>query len=198
MIDEGRPLPHGALLRWSFWLYLALAVGGVLWLGIRGGAISMALFLDDESWAFDAAMGLVGGAVLVGSWHAGRLALPGARALEASMARMIGPLTGAEIVTLSALSGLSEELFFRGAVQSHWGIVPATLVFALLHLGPGREYRLWTAFAVVAGAGLGLLMLWRGNLLAPVVAHVAVNLCGLTRLARIARTEDPDNEVARR
>lgn len=191
MTDEERPRPPAPLLRWGSWFYLALALGGVLWIGLRRGAIPLELFVDRDAWPADAAIGLAGAGILVGLWHLGRLALPSARALEVSMAEIIGPLSSAEIVALSALSGFSEELFFRGAVQSQWGIVPATVIFALLHVGPGKEFRLWTAFALVAGAGLGGLMLWRGNLLAPVLAHAAVNLWGLRRLAGMARTAAP-------
>ena len=174
------------LLRWGSRLYLALAVAAILWQGLREGTIPLGLFFDRSSVLADLAVGLSAAAVLVGLWQLGRLTLASARSLEESIAATLGPLTLAEIVTLSILSGFSEELFFRGAVQAQLGIVPATLLFALLHMGPGREYRTWTVFALLAGAALGSLMLWRGSLLAPVVAHVGVNLIGLVRLQRSA------------
>ena len=81
------------------------------------------------------------------------------------------------------LSGFAEELFFRGAVQGSWGFVWATLLFALMHTGPDPAFRLWTLFALLAGALFGGLMLWRGNLLAPVTAHFVVNAVNLRRIA---------------
>jgi uncharacterized protein len=81
------------------------------------------------------------------------------------------------------LSGFAEELFFRGAVQGAIGWLPATLAFALLHTGPGRAFRLWTLFALLAGLLFGALMELRGNLLGPVVAHFLVNAVNLWRLA---------------
>ncbi len=42
-------------------------------------------------------------------------------------------LTLAEIAALAALSGISEEIFFRGAVQGEIGIVGASVLFGLLH-----------------------------------------------------------------
>jgi membrane protease YdiL (CAAX protease family) len=63
----------------------------------------------------------------------------------------------------------------------------ATAVFALLHGGPGRDYRVWTVFAAIAGAALAALVVWRGNLLAAMVAHGAFNAAGLWRLAELAR-----------
>jgi membrane protease YdiL (CAAX protease family) len=63
----------------------------------------------------------------------------------------------------------------------------ATVVFALLHGGPGRDFRLWTVFAALAGTGLAALVVWREGLLAAVVAHVAFNAAGLSRLSKLAR-----------
>lgn len=186
MSEQPPQLPPGALLRWGSWIYLGLAIVAVVWLGVRDGTIPLVLFFDRRSGWPDLAAGAGGAVVLLGLWHLGRLTLPSARALENSIATTLGPLTAAEIVTLAVLSGFSEELFFRGAVQSQWGIVPATVLFAVLHMGPGREYRVWTVFALVAGAALGGLMLWRGNLLACALAHIAVNMVGLARLQRTA------------
>ncbi len=177
-------MPSGALLRWGSWIYLVLAVAAVLWLGLRDGLIPMALFFDRTTWLLDLAVGAAAAAAVIGLWQLGLHLLPSARALERTIAETVGPLSGAEVVTLAVLSGFAEELFFRGAVQSQWGIVPATLLFALLHMGPGREFRLWTVFALLAGAALGALMIWRGNLLAPTVAHFSVNLVGLARLRK--------------
>jgi uncharacterized protein len=67
-------------------------------------------------------------------------------------------------------------------VQGAVGWLAASLLFALLHSGPGRELRLWTLFALCAGLLFGALMLWRGNLLAPVLAHFVVNAVNLYRL----------------
>jgi len=107
-----------------------------------------------------------------------------ARELEGTIAETLGPLTTTEVVALALLSGFAEEVFFRGAIQSAWGPIIATALFALLHMGPGREFRLWTVFALVAGAAFGGLMVWRQTLLAPVLAHIAVNLVGLARIRR--------------
>jgi membrane protease YdiL (CAAX protease family) len=68
-------------------------------------------------------------------------------------------------------------------LQGTVGLVGATILFGLLHSGPGRELRLWTLFALLAGGVLGLLMQWRGNLLGPVAGHFLVNAVNLRRLA---------------
>ena len=102
--------------------------------------------------------------------------------LEELLGELLGGITAPQAIALAALSGFAEELFFRGAVQGAVGWLAASLLFALLHSGPGRELRLWTLFALCAGLLFGALMLWRGNLLAPVLAHFVVNAVNLYRL----------------
>lgn len=119
-------------------------------------------------------------------WHLFLRFLPAARELEDRLAGLLGPVSTSEALVLALLSGFAEELFFRGAVQASLGWIPAALLFALLHTGPGRAFRLWTLFALVAGFLLGGMMLWRGNLLAPVTAHALVNGINLRGLGRRA------------
>lgn len=127
-------------------------------------------------------MGAAG--LLLALWEAGRRIFPTARELEQRLAELLGPIDLSEVVGLALLSGFAEELFFRGAVQGSWGWLPATVLFALLHTGPGPAFRLWTLFAAVAGMVLAGLMIWRGNLLAPVVAHGLLNGINLARLVK--------------
>ena len=169
-------------LAWIF--YLVLALGATLWLGLRQGRIGVDLFVDTQVWWLDVGLGLVAGGLLIAIWLAARRFLPTARSLETELAELLGPLTTSEVIGLALLSGFAEELFFRGAVQGAWGWVPATVLFALLHTGPGASYRIWTGFAAIAGLVLAGLMIWRGNLLAPVIAHVVVNGVNLSRLSR--------------
>jgi membrane protease YdiL (CAAX protease family) len=119
--------------------------------------------------------------VLLFTWWLARL-IPLARELEATLRERLGPLTLGEAYGLALLSGVAEEVFFRGALQPAWGLLPATLVFAVLHSGRGRAMALWTSSALAAGALLGALMLWRGTLFAPIICHALVNAVQLRRL----------------
>ena len=170
---------------WIF--YLVLALVGALWVGAREGAITLDLFFDPSTWWLDLALGAAGGGLLIAIWMGARSVLPAARELEVQLAELLGPLRTSEIIGLALLSGFAEELFFRGAMQGSWGWVPATVLFALLHTGRGSSFRSWTAFAAVAGLVLAWLMIWRGNLLAPVVTHVLVNGVNLHRLSEVPR-----------
>jgi membrane protease YdiL (CAAX protease family) len=180
------------VVAWFF--YLGLAVAAAIWIGVRDGGVAPALFLDRSSWRLDLLLGLALAVALGLVWWLARAVLPAARRVDRLLAAALGPLRRGEVVALALLSGFAEELFFRGAVQGSWGPVWATVIFALLHGGPGRDYRLWTVFAALAGAALAALVAWRGNLLAAVVAHTAFNAFGLWRLA----TLPGDGEAASR
>lgn len=192
------PPEPGRLYRLGWVIYLLMAVAGILWIGFRvDGPIPLGLFLDRDGWWLDLLLGIGSGLLLLGLWWVGERFSPLARQLEEQLAAVLGPLTVAEAISLAVLSGFAEELFFRGAVQGQWGWIAATALFAVLHTGPGKAFRAWTLFAVVAGGMFGGLMVWRGNLLAPVIGHFLVNGVNLRRLAsqavdsvRLPRSEE--------
>jgi hypothetical protein len=97
------------------------------------------------------------------------------RALASELARLLGPVGAGRAFALAAVSGLGEELFFRGALQPRVGWLAATLLFATVHFVPTRELRSWAWFALAAGALFGALFALTGDLLAPVLAHALVN-----------------------
>jgi membrane protease YdiL (CAAX protease family) len=169
-------------MAWIFYLVLALA--GALWIGLRDGQVGLGEFVDLQGWWIDLGLGITAGTLLLGVWALARRYVGSAEQLESQLREVLGPLEPSEVVGLALLSGFSEELFFRGAVQGAWGWFPATVFFTLLHTGPGSTYRVWTAFAGIAGLVLAGLMAWRGNLLAPVVAHALVNGVNLGRMSK--------------
>lgn len=179
---EETGLEAGQLYRLAWFFYLFLAIGGVLWIGLREGSIPLSLFVDTEGWPVDLGLGVGVGVALIGAWRLMARLSSRARELERQLTTMLGPLQPAEILALALLSGFAEELFFRGAMQASWGWPLTTLVFALIHTGPGPAYRMWTLFAALAGLTLGGLMVWRGSLLAPVLAHVLVNGVNLQQM----------------
>jgi hypothetical protein len=191
-------VPPGRFYRLAWTFYLVLALVGGLWIGLARGVIPLSLFVSPKSVALDLGLGVAAGLLLVGLWHLGTRRLPAARDLESALSRILGSVPPSEIFALALLSGFAEELFFRGAVQGSVGFLPATLLFGLLHSGPGRAFRLWTLFALLAGLLFGALLLWRGNLLAPFTGHFVVNAINLRRLSRrlgeSARLTPPDGE----
>ncbi len=91
--------------------------------------------------------------------------------------RMLGP---ADMVVVAALSGVSEELFFRGVLLAEIGLVASSVVFGLLHALTWA----YAAWAAVIGAGFGILALYGESLVTPVVAHATYNLGALMMLRR--------------
>ena len=158
-------------------------LAGAVWYGWREGTIPVSLFVDPEGWWLDLGLGVATGGALLVAWGVARSLLVSARRLEGMVRELLGPLDRTEILALALLSGFAEEVFFRGALQSAWGWIPATILFAALHTGPGPAFRVWTVFAAVAGLAFAWLTIWRGNLLAPVVAHMVVNGVNLARIA---------------
>lgn len=79
------------------------------------------------------------------------------------------------LVLVSVFSGVGEETLFRGVLQEEFGLVAASVIFGVVHVGPDRRYLIWTAWAVLAGFLFGFLYEWTGGLLAPILAHVLHN-----------------------
>jgi CAAX protease family protein len=155
----------------------------VAWVGWRGD-LGPALFFHSATWWRDLAWGIGTAAALVGMWALARRWLAAARSVERHIAGLVGEVGGDEIFALAVISGIAEELFFRGAVQGSWGWLAATVLFAVLHTGPGKAFRLWTLFALVAGLAFAFLTLASGNLLAAIVAHALVNGVNLRAVTR--------------
>jgi membrane protease YdiL (CAAX protease family) len=164
-----------------------LSIAGLAWIGARDHGVRLTHFLEPATVALDLGMGLLAALALAAVWELAQRRVPSARRLSQELAAAIGPLPVNEALALAALSGLGEELFFRGALQGSIGLWWATAIFAALHTGPGHSFRVWTLLAAAAGFGLGALVIWRQQLLAAIVAHAAFNAVGLVRLSRLAR-----------
>jgi len=98
-----------------------------------------------------------------------------ARALHIEFRGLFGPLRGLYILGVAFFSAVGEGLFFRGAMQAQRGIVPASLIFGVLHIAPGRKFIPWPCQAIVMGFAFGALYWLTGNLAAPVLAHFTIN-----------------------
>jgi membrane protease YdiL (CAAX protease family) len=176
----------------------SLAYTGVLALTLVASAVWPGLF--DVPWGDashrvrDIVLGLVlGGLIAILGWALSRWLEAGRK-----MARMLAealagvPLGGALLLGLSA--GVAEEVVFRGAL---WTLVSVwmgeagalgvtTLLFGAAHGMFRRDLRAWSLFALVTGLGLGLLRMESGGILAPLVAHVIVDVINLPLLPRLA------------
>jgi uncharacterized protein len=96
------------------------------------------------------------------------------------------------VVALAVLPGLGEELLFRGVLQIAIGLLPAAIIFGILHSGFSRRLLPYGIWATVVGALLGSIYLWTGNLWGSIVAHAIINASGALWLRRPGVT---DNET---
>jgi uncharacterized protein len=169
---------------WIF--YLVLAIAGLVGLVAQKRTVDLDLFVVRASWWLDLALGVAVGALLLLFWAIVRRFAERAAVLEATLANLLGPIGREERIALAVVSAIGEEVFFRGALQGWLGLLPAAALFALLHVGPGKAFRLWTLFALAGGLAFGALVAARGALGAAIVAHLLVNAAQLARLARLA------------
>jgi hypothetical protein len=158
------------------WVWSALGGESVVYASPAAASRGVRPFTDGLSGA------LAGVALVVAS--RGLASRSGAgRELATRLAEAVGPLTGRQALALALVSGLGEELFFRGALQPRVGLVAASLLFGLAHLVPAWPLVLWSLFAAGAGLVFGALFAATGNLLAPCLAHALVNALNLRWLA---------------
>ena len=106
------------------------------------------------------------------------------RQLAGDFSDILRGLSRTQAWILALSSGIAEEAFFRGTLQPLIGILPATVLFAAIHIGPARRYLWWTLSALIYGIGLALLFEWGQGLVAPVTAHVVLNGINLYHLGQ--------------
>ena len=93
---------------------------------------------------------------------------------------------------ISICAGISEEAFFRGAIQGSLAdrvgmsvaLFLASVVFGAAHLIT------WTysIIAALIGLYLGLLWIWTGNLLTPMITHGVYDVAALVYFLRLYRS----------
>ena len=171
----------------SVLVYGTLTVIGVLWCVWAGRPWPflhpepLALGLDAsawEPWVRHAISLVCGGALAMATvWLNARLVRRAAwaRELHIGFRELLGRLESPTILALALSSGIGEEVFFRGALQPAVGWVIASLIFGLVHIGPGRRFLPWTIWAVLMGFLLGGIFELTGSLVGPLVAHVWIN-----------------------
>ena len=107
-----------------------------------------------------------------------------AQQLEEEFAKILVPMKLWEITVIGLLSGIAEELFFRGALQTTIGLIPASLAFGLAHLVPRHPFWNWSLYAAFAGFLLGCLFELTHLLLPVMVAHALTNFVLIVDLNR--------------
>ncbi len=181
MSYEASPPPPLSRASLVIGLYASMGIVALLIAAGRGDPDLYRLGGSPEMWQLGAApvLGALLGLGVVGLTRIATRHCQWARDLHVSFRDLLGPLTSREIVILALASSIGEELLFRGALLPWVGVWLQALVFALLHIGPGRRFLPWTASALALGVAFGLLAQWTGNLGGPIAAHFAINYLNL-------------------
>jgi len=182
-----RPSPGPPLSRASLviGLYGALALIALMLSSGRGDP-DVYRMADRPGWVLllSPLLGVVLGLAVVIASRIAVTHLEWARALHRAFRDLLGPLTNREILVLAASSAIGEELLFRGALMPWFGLIPSTLAFGLLHIGPGVRFLPWTVSALAMGFAFGALAQATGDLGGPIAAHFVINLLNLRFITR--------------
>lgn len=184
--DSPPPLPGprltaGQFLGMAGWFYTPVLLLSLGWMAFRQALPGRLLWSGSALAALGPALLLALATIVLSRW----ICFNWRRGRE--MAQLLGqlltPLTGTNAVQLAALSAAAEEALFRGALQPEIGLVPASLLFGIVHFPAEPRLRTWTAFAMAMGFALGGLYAATGGLAAPVLAHFLINAVNLAWLA---------------
>ena len=104
--------------------------------------------------------------------------------LNKQMLPLIGHLSFSDSILVAVVSGLCEELFFRGVLQSQCGIISSACAFGLAHL-PRIYYFPYALWATYVGLLMSFLMLKTGSLYSPMIAHALINFASINVLRRL-------------
>ena len=175
-------LSRSRIVRLEVTLAAALLIGGFAWSSFRG----LGLLAQLRPTPGLVALGLGAAFVLclslpflTSTWASGVLWLREMKGVWDDVLTPLGKsLSLPEIAILAVLSGLSEELFFRGVLQAEIGIVAASLLFGLLH-PLNLSYVIWAA---TVGFAFGLLYQATGSLVPSILCHGGYNFAALVYL----------------
>lgn len=160
---------------------LLLTILALVWMLKRGLEIQ----LGPGGWLENIAFGLVVAVLLALAnyallrWAPDVLGVRSIRQLYCATLRPLFAEVGpCDVIIIAVAAGVGEELFFRGALQLEVGLVPASLIFGLLHTG-ARGTVAFGCWVAVMGSALGGLSMVTDGLLAPIVAHAAYDAAAI-------------------
>ncbi|HLS27290.1 MAG TPA: CPBP family intramembrane glutamic endopeptidase [Opitutales bacterium] len=167
--------------------YLLMAVVGIGLVEWRKESFATdPLALPGENWFF---------ALLVTAWLVAivhllsRLAHAKLRSLQhggRDLQRILGNVTTGQIAVIALMSGIGEEILFRGWLYHETGLWASSIIFGLVHVPPNRKWLYWPIFATAMGIAFGWIYDWSGSLLFPILLHAGINFLNLRTLLKKA------------
>jgi membrane protease YdiL (CAAX protease family) len=93
------------------------------------------------------------------------------------LAKTMGP---AAALLISLCAGIGEELFFRGVLQTEFGLLIASLLFSLLHFGAAvREFPFVAVWYAIIGGYIGWVYVIEGSIWVPILMHAIYDFAAL-------------------
>lgn len=189
---------QSSLMNTALVIYGAMAgVGIFLSLYVQSNfASSFAMDMGLETWGrFLILAALATGIILILSYFFEEY-VPSFQALKWTFAEIIGRCSVPAVLLLSFLSACGEEILFRGGIQPTLGLIGTSILFGVLHVGPGGRISAWSFWAVLAGFLMGWLFESTQSLYPPILCHFAVNLISMLRLRDLYREIVKHREAA--
>lgn len=184
--------------------YTAIAVGALVWAFLQGRpTFALEPLLTGLPGALAVPISVTVGLILAALVVLGTPSLVArtawAKELQALVRISFLPATRLDIAVLAIFSGVSEEVFFRGAMLPAWdsptvGLALSSLVFGALHVGPSRSMWPWGVWAIVMGLAFGTLTLATGSVSGAIASHVAINWINLSRMLKAPTGPARSNE----
>jgi membrane protease YdiL (CAAX protease family) len=141
-------------------------------------------------------VGVAAGLGVVALCHVGRKTIPALDRAADMLIDVLGPISTETAVILALVSGVAEELLFRGALWPIAGFFGTTVLFAVAHVVPRKGLIGYPLFAGAVGLLLAVLREASGSVLPPILAHTTVNALNLVWLERRRRERGLPNPVA--
>ncbi len=180
--------PSDTLLLGLF-LYALLAMAGVIIASTTGADLWVtpaAVGLPAESrLPFSVGIGLLEAVLGVTVLRYLHFRSKGLRRLGDALGPAVRSMGPGAALTVAVCGAVAEEIFFRGALQPHLGVVGSAVIFAAVHQVGGKARVPWMAASFVAGLAFALCFWASGHLAGSLVAHVALNVHGVLFLRGI-------------
>ncbi len=161
-------------------IYGSVGLLSIFWLWWRG---ELNLLVGDKPLLMTT-YGIGVGLAIVGAWKLLTLFFKRAQYLEQSLSKELGPLSLETAFVLALLSGVGEELFFRGVIQPQIGLWWTSLIFGMLHIPFRKEMLMWPIYAFLMGLFLGWSFELSGSLVFPIVVHFVNNWINLWLMSK--------------
>lgn len=100
--------------------------------------------------------------------------------IQTTLAPIFAEVNPIDILLIALASGFCEEVFFRGVLQTQFGLPIASIVFGLFHLTGNKKHMFYVVWAMLAGALLGWMLMIFNSLWVPICAHVINNFVSIS------------------